>query len=361
MGEGPADLEEERDDGNDTAIGGKEGYQRFTFAVSPVRAGEETAIRFVYYQPLVVDTGIVRYLYPLENGGTDEGKSFWTREVTLKSDLSITVEVKSAWPVADVRVPNAGDARVEMLEDGHWRATLVRPGATLDRDFVLYYRLADNLPGRVELIPYRTAGDGPGTFLMLMTPGIDLAPLTGGADYTFVLDVSGSMQGKIATLAHGVAKAIGQFGTGDRFRVIAFNETARWVIRNFTEATPKNIARATKMVTALKSEGSTNLFDGLSLGLTTFCGLSGIACALFATIAVTLLVQFSRERRWGFVAATCLLGAALFAKVTFEAVTGTAIFVDLSAAAMVPVPLAHLLGAAAGSAGAVASTAVTAR
>ena len=32
--------------------------------------------------------------------------------------------------------------------------------------------------------------------------------------------------------------------------------------------------------------------------LTTFCGLSGIACALFATIAVTLLVRFSRERRW---------------------------------------------------------------
>ncbi len=260
-------YEEERAAGNDTAIAGKESYQRYTFAVSPVRAGEETAIRFVYYQPLVVDTGIVRYLYPLEDGGTDEGKSFWTREVTLQSDFSINVEVKSAWPVADVRVPSAGDAKVEMLEDGHWKVGLTRPGETLDRDFVLYYRLADDLPGRVELIPYRSSADAPGTFLMLMTPGIDLAPITGGADYTYVLDVPGSMAGKIGTLAQGVVKAIEQFRPADRFRVIAFSDNARWVVREWTAATPDNVSRATKIVTGLQSGGSTNLFDGLALAM----------------------------------------------------------------------------------------------
>ena len=37
--------------------------------------------------------------------------------------------------------------------------------------------------------------------MLVVTPGIDLKPLTGGADYVFVLDVSGSMQGrKIQTL-----------------------------------------------------------------------------------------------------------------------------------------------------------------
>jgi len=259
---------EERDAGNDAAIGAKEGFQRFTFAVSPVRAGEETTIRFVYYQPLAVDTGVVRYLYPLEDGGTDEGASFWTREVTLAGDLSVTVDVKSAFPVAGVRVPGVSDATVTKVGEGHWRATLTRKGAKLDRDFVLYYRLADQLPGRVELIPYRAPGEGPGTFLMLLTPGVDLAPITGGSDYTFVLDVSGSMKAKIGTLANGVARAIGKFATEDRFRIIAFNNTARWVIRDWTDATPENIKRATDIVTSLQSGGSTNLYAGLSLGLT---------------------------------------------------------------------------------------------
>lgn len=262
-------YEEERDAGRDAAIGEKEGYQRFTFAVSPVRAGRETTIRFVYYQPLETDTGVVRYVYPLQDGGTDEGESFWKREVTLAGDLTIRAEVKSAYPVTDVRVPGlASEAAVTKVDDGHWTAEVTKAGAKLDRDFVLYYRLAENLPGRVELIPYREPGDGPGTFLLVLTPGIDLPPITGGADYTFVLDVSGSMEGKLGTLVNGVAKALGEFSTGDRFRVVAFNDTARWVVRDFEPATKEGIERAARTLGTLSAGGSTNLYEGLALGLT---------------------------------------------------------------------------------------------
>ena len=90
-------------------------------------------------------------------------------------------------------------------------------------------------------------------------------------------------------------------------------------------------------------------------GLATYCGLSGIASALFAAFAVTLLAEAFRERRWGLVGATSLLAVAFVAKVVFEASTGTAVFVPLATAALVPVPLAHLLGAAAGSAGGLAA------
>jgi len=88
--------------------------------------------------------------------------------------------------------------------------------------------------------------------------------------------------------------------------------------------------------------------------LSTFCGLSGVASALFATFAVTLVADCVRERRWGIVAATGLVGLAFAAKLVFETTTGTAVFVDLAATALVPVPLAHLLGAAVGSAGGLA-------
>ncbi len=62
---------------------------------------------------------------------------------------------------------------------------------SLNRDFVFYYRLQDDLPGRVELVAYRADETKPGTFMLVVTPGLDLQPLNRGADYTFVLDVSG--------------------------------------------------------------------------------------------------------------------------------------------------------------------------
>ena len=52
----------------------------------------------------------------------------------------------------------------------------------LSKDVVVYYKLAENQPGRVELIPYRDTQDGPGTFMMVVTPGIDLKPLDRLAD-----------------------------------------------------------------------------------------------------------------------------------------------------------------------------------
>jgi hypothetical protein len=84
----------------------------------------------------------------------------------------IDVELYSSWPVTDVRVPGfEAEAKVQPLGVGRHRVTLERQAAPLGRDFVLYYRLQDDLPGRVELIPYRAAADGPGTFMLVVTPG----------------------------------------------------------------------------------------------------------------------------------------------------------------------------------------------
>jgi Ca-activated chloride channel family protein len=143
---------------------------------------------------------------------------------------------------------------------------LDRPGASLDRDFVVYYRLADNLPGRIEVIPYRVARDKPGTFMMVVTPGVDLKPLTRGSDYSYVLDVSGSMRGKLHTLASGVAQALGQMSPNDRFRVVTFNNSARELIP-WTVATPENAQHAIAAVKSLASSGGTNLYEGMKLGL----------------------------------------------------------------------------------------------
>jgi Ca-activated chloride channel family protein len=262
-------YEEERKSGNDTGLGNKNGYQNFEFYVSPIRANDETRVRFVYYQPLEIDTGVGRYVYPLEEGGTDDlAAGFWTLNSAVEGNLSIDLELRSAWPVTDVRIPGFETAgRVTQLADGHYRVLVETQAAALTRDFVFYYRLQDGLPGRVELIPYRPDESEPGHFMLVLTPGIDLKPLTRGSDFVFVLDVSGSMSGKIQTLARGVSKAIGELRPEDRFRIVTFNNRAHELSRGWQAATPENVQDAIREVESLRAEGSTNLYEGLSLGL----------------------------------------------------------------------------------------------
>ena len=261
-------YEEEKAKGNDAGLTTKNGYQNYEFKITPVRANTETRLRFVYYQPLEIDTGVGRYVYPLEEGGTDEvAKSFWQpAHSTVDGALSINLTLKSAWPVADMRAPGfEGAAVTNKIDAGHYTLSLDRTGAKLDRDFVFYYRLADNLPGRVEVIPYRADKSKPGTFMMVVTPGIDLKAIT-SADYTYVLDTSGSMQGKIATLANGVTQALGQMRPADRFRIITFNNDARELL-GWTTATPENVANAITLVKAMQPTGGTNIYAGLQLAL----------------------------------------------------------------------------------------------
>lgn len=262
-------YEEEKSKGSEAGLAVKGGYQDFKFKVTPVRAQSEATVRFVYYQPLAIDTGVGRYVYPLEEGGTDElARSFWMSNQKVESAFSADFELKSAAPVADVRLPGfEAGAVTQKLDAGRYKARIESQGATLDRDLVFYYKLEDNQPGRVELIPYRADDTKPGTFMMVVTPGIDLGPITGGADYTFVLDTSGSMQGKIGTLARGVAGAVGAMRPEDRFRVVTFATSASDLTRGFVAATPENARRGIAAVEGLRPDGSTNLYAGVELAL----------------------------------------------------------------------------------------------
>ncbi len=261
-------YEEEKEAGRDAGKAEKDEFKTFEFHVTPVRARADTAMRFVYYQPLPIDTGVGRYLYPLEEGGTDEcALEFWTTHDVVDERFSITVEVKSASPIDDVRVPGFDDAQIDCFGDGHFKVRVERRGGSLANDFILYYALRDGLPGRVELIPYRADQSRPGTFMMVVTPGIDLEPLDSGADYVFVLDVSGSMKPKLATMADGVKRVLGELKAGDRFRVILFSRGAQDLTGGYEDVTPHAVAYTTRELDALRSGGGTNLYSGLAMAL----------------------------------------------------------------------------------------------
>jgi rhomboid family GlyGly-CTERM serine protease len=86
----------------------------------------------------------------------------------------------------------------------------------------------------------------------------------------------------------------------------------------------------------------------------TYRGLSGIDSALFAYVAVDVLVLGWAERRWHVAGAAAAALVLFLAKVMFEVVFGQTVFVS-AGDTFDPVPLAHLLGAVVGAVSASAS------
>ena len=294
-------YEEQKAQDKNAGITEKNGYKTFEISVSPVRAGQETKIRLGYIQPAHVDTNIGRFVYPLEEGGVDEeALAFWTTNDKVSGTFTFDLVLRSGYPVAGVRLPNHPQAQVVQAGQ-EWRVHLdnllgVVPGADvsdktltlnndaydserkdsssafnqgfrLDTDIVVYYRLEDNLPGAVDLVAYKEEGARRGTFMLTVTPGMDLKPITEGRDWVFILDVSGSMQGKYATLAEGVSRALNTMSACDRFRIVLFNNTAKELTRGFVPATLDNVKKYTDSIANIHPENGTNLYAGLQLGL----------------------------------------------------------------------------------------------
>ena len=87
-------------------------------------------------------------------------------------------------------------------------------------------------------------------------------------DITFVLDVSGSMSGRKMEQARAAGKQLlGTLTRSDRFRMIDFSSDVRTFRDDFVDATPANIAAATRYLSELQANGGTNIDGALDLAL----------------------------------------------------------------------------------------------
>ncbi len=158
-------------------------------------------------------------------------------------------------------------AVVDIAEEGFTTNTKPAIAHRLDQDIVVYWRHAQGLPGSVDLVTYKPHGSDEGTFMMTITPGEDLAKITEGRDWNFVLDYSGSMKSKYHSLIEGVRKGLHKLKSNDRFRIILFNSSAVELTQGYVAATDENV---TKYITAMESyqpNMGTNLYAGLKLGI----------------------------------------------------------------------------------------------
>jgi Ca-activated chloride channel family protein len=249
--------------GNQAGLATQNGYQSFEFSVGNIPAGSDATMSFVYYEKLAIDAGVGRFLYPLENGGTDDAAAFWgASEQAAAGHFSFDLSLKSLVPVSELRVPGVTGAIVTSDEDEQ-RVHFEGSPAELTTDVVVYYKLAVDQAGRTDVVPYRPESGGDGTFMLLVTPGIDLAPIEHGTDYVYVLDFSGSMASKLDTLKRAVEDALTELGPDDRFRLVGFSDQA-FEIAPLRAASPANVATASARLDVAALQGGTNLYAGLT-------------------------------------------------------------------------------------------------
>lgn len=299
--------EEQQQQGMESALVEQDEYRTFEMEVSPVRANQDVRIRLVYLQQNRVDHAMGRYVYPLEDGGVDvQANNFWSRNETVKDAFSFQLRLRSSYPVDAMRVTN-GQGTIQQHSEGEWEVLIdsqtgsgasagmglsdsevqqrldENEGAlvtqsnqskqsnvvayTLDKDIVVYWRLNENLPAAVDLVTYKKADSATGTFMLTLTPGIDLAPITEGRDWVFVLDTSGSMRGKFGILLEGVERSLKALSPADRFKIVLFSNTANSLSKTALPATQANIQATMKTLNEFSIGGGTNLHAGLLSGI----------------------------------------------------------------------------------------------
>ena len=294
-------YEQEKSQGRETALTEQDGFHSFDSHVYPVLPQQNVRIRLVYIQPVHVDSGIGRYVYPLEEGGTDEEKlAFWTYNDEVTEAFSFDLKMRSSYPIDEFRLPQHGNAGITQISAQEWQVSMLNSTQVsaavdvisegeedtatefdpsqqntannqivqrLDKDIVVYWRHQQGLPGSIDMITHKPEGSSRGTFMMSVTPGDDLSNIQGGRDWVFVLDLSGSMQGKYSSLVEGVNKGLKKLRPDDRFRIVLFNNSTTDLTQGYIPVTEENIRRFSQLLENTTPSGGTNLYAGLERGI----------------------------------------------------------------------------------------------
>lgn len=312
-------YEDQKAKGNETALLEKDDYKTFDMKVYPVEANGDVRVQLAYFQPVKVDSGIGRYLFPMENSlahaGTD---NFWKNDKGNYAPYSFSFDliIKNDYPIDQVKIPNYTTQKSK-TEDGHWKIHIdngvlpyskMRSSITpldpalndisaefdsvvdggngadnatspensslkieqpLDSDVVVYFKHKENLPGDLK-VTFEKDGDV-GTFMAVLTPANDLKPITEGRDWVFVLDKSGSMGNDIQTLATGVELALEKLTPNDRFQLVWFDsQLSNMTNRQWVNATSENVAKYKELLSTVRASGGTNVYGGMKEGLDQF-------------------------------------------------------------------------------------------
>ncbi|WP_224248562.1 VIT domain-containing protein [Hyalangium gracile] len=267
--------------GHGAALLDQERPNVFTAQVGNLLPDEETLVEVEFLQAIQVEEGSVRWMLPTlvapryipgntQGDRTGHGTASPTPRVPdadritppighvaygLKMDLLVDL----GRPV----VVESPSHALKLEKDGQKvRVKFATGEVALDRDFVLTVRGEDTSTSLTTLVTHRQ-GENPGTFALTVVPDLlEMAGVAKRQEVVFVVDTSGSMEGASLPQAQGALRlCLRHLREGDRFNIIAFENSYRTFAPEPVVFTQKTLEQADRWVAALHASGGTELLQ----------------------------------------------------------------------------------------------------
>jgi Ca-activated chloride channel family protein len=229
-------------------------YRTFEMRVFPIAPRAEQRVQIAYYQELDFDHDWATYTFPL---ATNTRKNF---RATTAGKFSMTVDAKSEVPLVAMESPShAKQFAIAKHDEGYYQASLEVTGGDLQRDVVIAYQAKRPRTG-IDVVTSRAGGED-GYFYLTVTAGDELKAAETGADYVFLLDVSGSMADdqKLRVSEKSIEAFIQSLGKDDRFEVVTFNVQAKTLFRELRAADDGAKGEAAAFLAKQEARGGTVL------------------------------------------------------------------------------------------------------
>lgn len=216
-------------------------------SVFPIPPGEDRQIAIQYREVLTAESGLIRYVYPLN---TERFSAAPLEQASVRVTVASTDPVRAVYsPSHDIAIDRTDEYRFS----AGWEASDVIPSA----DFELIYTVSSEEIG-AHLLTYWDPVEETGTFLLLAAPGVETKQAAVPKDVIVVLDTSGSMEGeKVDQAKTAIAYVLSHLNADDRFTIVEFSTGVR---RYADELRPASEARdAGRWVSNLEASGGTDI------------------------------------------------------------------------------------------------------
>ncbi|MBK8099063.1 MAG: VWA domain-containing protein [Planctomycetes bacterium] len=224
--------------------------------VFPIPARGEVLVKVRLRQVLQPLGGIYEWQWPVRASRLGDGGSV---------PIGVSVHISSTTSLRSVFTPR-GDA--EIVRKGEKQATISMEASAQSDDLRVLYGLADREFG-LHLMTWRKAGE-PGYFAMLLSPRRAAAPDRAPTRrcVQFVIDTSGSMQGKKMDQAKAALRTfVRSLRPSDLFQIVPFSTEAVPFHPAPRLADATAVAEALSRIESLEARGGTNIASALDLAL----------------------------------------------------------------------------------------------
>ena len=190
------------------------GARAFVAKVPKIPANGERRIQFEYSQIISVDSDLAKYTYPL---------SLAKSAVEPITNLVVEMEIESDGELRTIYSPSH-EVVIDRKDDHHVRISYEGIGIDPDDDFLCYYSVSDENFG-MTLLTHRKDKNEDGYFMLLISPKYEVEKTEiVEKDFIFVLDHSGSMEGrKVQQAKEALRYCVRNLNDDDRFNLILFN------------------------------------------------------------------------------------------------------------------------------------------